>query len=257
MIVLGSALGILFLYMTALFGVSLKLRNNGIVDIGYGVGFIVVILATLFFAPASSGGAATLTLLPLIWGIRLATRIYLKNAGKPEDFRYRTWREEWGSNFVKRSYLQIYMLQGLIIYLVALPVTLAVVYPSTEEHFSFFAFGFLVWLTGLACETLGDYQLDRFIANSENKGRIMMSGLWKYSRHPNYFGESLLWWGIAIASIGISGPWILGFISPILISYLLLKVSGVPLLEKKWEENLDWEEYKKKTSVFIPWFPKQ
>lgn len=117
--------------------------------------------------------------------------------------------------------------------------------------------GFVLWLIGFFFETVGDAQLDAFIKNPENKGKIMMSGLWKYSRHPNYFGESTMWWGIALMSLGLSALPLYGFVSPLLITYLLLYVSGVPMLERRWEGNPEWEAYKARTSVIVPLPPRK
>jgi steroid 5-alpha reductase family enzyme len=252
MFILLAGLCILLIYMSVLFLISLRARNNGVADIGYGIAFIVLVGAVGAFAPNVTFFAALLALLPFIWGTRLAMRIYKKNAGKPEDFRYKAWRDEWGASFFMRSFLQVYMLQGLVVFCVALPVTLALVFPLYMVSLPLIGVGLLLWVIGFFFEVVGDAQLDAFIGQEENKGKIMMSGLWKYSRHPNYFGESLMWWGIAIASSGITTIPALGFISPLLITYLLLKVSGVPLLEKRWEGNPEWEAYKKRTSVFIP-----
>ncbi len=242
----------LLTYMSGLFVVSLITKNNGVADIGYGVAFMVVIAATFIQTPTSDDYLLILIALPFIWGLRLASRIYQKNRGKSEDFRYKAWRDEWGSSFVWRSYLQIYILQGLVVFIVALPFTLALIYPASVYNTTFFYVGLALWLLGFFFETVGDYQLDKFIRNPENKGKIMMYGLWKYSRHPNYFGESTMWFGIAIISLSLSSVPFIAVVSPLLITFLLLKVSGVPMLEKHFGGNPDWEEYKKKTSVFIP-----
>ncbi len=237
--------------------VSLITKNNGVADIGYGVAFMIVIAATLLQSPTSNGYLLILIALPFIWGLRLASRIYQKNKGKAEDFRYKAWRDEWGNSFVWRSYLQIYILQGLVVFIVALPVTLALVYPATVFNITLFYVGLVLWLVGFFFETVGDYQLDRFIQNPENKGKIMTSGLWKYSRDPNYFGESTMWFGIATISLSLSSIPFVAVVSPLLITFLLLKVSGVPMLEKHFAGNPEWEEYQKKTSVFIPLLPKK
>lgn len=250
------SLGVLLAYMTVLFVIGMLTKNNAIADVGYGVAFMVVITATALQFPETAPLTLLLALLPFIWGARLALRIYLKNRGKPEDFRYRAWREEWGKTFVLRSFLQVYMLQGLVVFAVALPVLLSVAYPSSPVV-SLVFLGFGIWLVGFFFEAVGDYQLDRFIKNPLNKGKIMSLGLWKYSRHPNYFGESAMWFGIAVAGAGLTTLPLLGFLSPVLITFLLLKVSGVPLLEKHFEGNPEWEAYKARTSVFLPLPPKK
>ncbi len=250
------SLGALFLYMSSLFFVALWRKNNGIADIGYGGGFIVITaVAVMVTAPISLGQALFVTL-PFIWGVRLVSRIYLKNKNKPEDFRYKAWRDAWGSSFVVRSFFQIYMLQGLIIFIVASPIVLALIYGDTVLYTPLFLGGLLLWCISFFFESVGDYQLDTFIGNPLNKGKIMMYGLWKYTRHPNYFGESMMWFGICIIAISFTPVALGAIVSPILITFLLLKVSGVPMLEKRWEGNKEWEVYKKKTSVFFPAIPK-
>jgi steroid 5-alpha reductase family enzyme len=250
------SLGVLLAYMSVLFVIGMATKNNAIADVGYGIAFMVVITATVLQFPQTTLLTLVVALLPFVWGLRLAFRIYMKNKGKPEDFRYRAWREQWGKTFVVRSFLQVYMLQGLVVFAVALPVLLAIAYP-TSTTFSLVVLGIAVWLVGFFFEAVGDYQLDRFIKNPLNKVKIMSLGLWKYSRHPNYFGESAMWFGIAIAGAGLTALPLLGFVSPLLITFLLLKVSGVPLLEKHFEGNPEWEAYKARTSVFLPLPPKK
>lgn len=248
-----TPLAALFAYMCALFVVSLWRQDNGTADIGYGGGFMVAI-ASMLATTVPGSASMVLAALPFFWGVRLAYRIYRKNHGKPEDFRYKAWRETWGSTFVLRSFVQVYLLQGAVIAVVSSPVLFALAYPGTLIP-ALFWIGIVLWMIGFAFEAIGDAQLDRFLKDTARKSRIMSSGLWRYSRHPNYFGESLMWWGIAIAAtgiIGISGIALAGFVSPILITYLLLFVSGVPLLEKRFEGDPEWEAYKARTSVFVP-----
>ncbi len=246
----------LFVFMTLLYGVSLLIKNNGIADVGYGIACMVAIGMVVPFAPEPATLTVVLAVLPYIWGVRLAVRIGKKNFGKPEDFRYKAWRDQWGSTFWWRSYLQVYLLQGSVIFIVALPVLLALGYPN-ELPIAWLAYlGFALWTIGFVFEVVGDYQLDRFIGNPLHKGKIMMSGLWRYSRHPNYFGESLMWWGIGLAAAGLSAYPLIGFVSPLLITYLLRYVSGVPMLEARWAGNPEWEAYKARTSVLVPWFPR-
>lgn len=256
MSILLLSLAILAIYMSSLFVASLLIRNNGVADIGYGAAFMVVIGSTALHVDAPSSLALMLAALAFVWGLRLAIRIFRKNYRKPEDFRYKAWRDAWGKSFIVRSFLQVYMLQGLVVFVVALPITLSLAFPASKPSSLLFAVGMAIWCIGFFFEAVGDYQLDRFLKNPENKGIIMTTGLWKYSRHPNYFGESTMWIGIAIAASGLSTFPLLGFVSPILITFLLLKVSGVPLLEKRFAGNPAWEAYKARTSVFVPLPPR-
>jgi steroid 5-alpha reductase family enzyme len=189
-----------------------------------------------------------------IWGIRLALHIGLRSKGKPEDFRYKKWREEWGKYFLLRSYLQVYLLQGFFMWIISIPII--VVSVATDQAISpFILAGTIIWLIGFAFEAIGDYQLMVFIKHKKNKSDIMQTGLWKYTRHPNYFGEVLLWWGMFIIVMPLQyGIW--AIISPITISYLLLYVSGIPMLEAKYKNNEAFQAYKKRTSAFFPMLPK-
>ncbi len=254
--------GILLVYMSLAYIVALIRKDNGTADIAYGGGFVLLALSALVLTSISSI-LLLLAGLVTVWALRLSTRIYLRNRGKEEDFRYKKWREEWGAWFIVRSYLQIYLLQGVILFCISLPVLLVSVYaPSATVTTGVYA-GVLLWIIGFLFETIGDAQLDSFIKNSENKGHVLSGGLWKYTRHPNYFGEALMWWGVAIiagtALLSSGNPILaaLSFVSPVLITFLLLKVSGVPLLEARFAGNPEWETYKKRTSVFIPWFPRK
>ncbi len=250
---------LLLAYMTAAFVISLLVKDNGVADIAYGLGFVV--LAWKSYALGLGGTAGLIaSVLVTVWGVRLARRIHRRNHGRPEDFRYRAWREAWGSWFVARSYVQIYLLQGSIIFLIALPVVLLNLYGATTIGW-LGLLGILVWVKGFFYEAVGDYQLDRFLKNPENKGHIMAQGLWRYTRHPNYYGESLMWWGIGLLAASVLVPlygwvWFFVFESPLLITFLLLKVSGVPMLEAHFS-GPEWEAYKARTSIFIPWFPKR
>ncbi len=249
---------LLFVYATILFCVALYKKDNSIMDIAYGPAYIFV-TAYLLLLTVSFNSTSLHFLIPCIlvfvWGTRLAFRIYRKNKGKPEDFRYATWRTSWQQKgklyFYLRSYLQVFLLQALVVSIVLIPITSIFVY-STTVISNLYILGCVLWCTGFVFEAIGDSQLDRFIASKNpNKGTIMTSGLWKYTRHPNYFGESLMWWSLAVIAWSVTGS-LAVFLSPLLITYLLLYVSGVPMLEKKWKGNEEWESYKKKTSVFFP-----
>lgn len=244
---------------TVLFFIAQFKKDNSIIDIAYGLTFIVVAYKLALeksevytLAPAS----IIILFLITVWGLRLAYRIFKKNHGKGEDFRYQSWRKEWlyhGTRYYfARAYLQIFILQGIIISIVLLPFTLTLT--STSPSTSLLLAGLLIWIVGFFFEVVGDKQLDTFIKNKT--GTIMKTGLWKYTRHPNYFGESSMWFGLAFIAYS-SGVSLFVFLSPFLITYLLLKVSGIPMLEKRWKGVPEWEVYKAKTSAFIPLPPKK
>lgn len=249
-------LGLVVLYMTAWFVVGTVRNRNDVADEAWGLGFIFVALISMILNNRFFSFPSSLVLIIVtIWALRLYLHIARRHAGKPEDPRYMTFRHDWKKHFLLRSYLQIYLLQGVLLFLVSFPVTvLNLLPPTTNVPLAFI--GLSVWIIGFYYEVMGDLQLRRFIANPENKGKLMTSGLWKYTRHPNYFGEITMWWGIFVISYAVTGS-IWGIIGPITITILLLFVSGVPLLEKNYRGRPDWEDYKAKTSVIVPWPPKR
>ena len=245
---------VLFLYMSFWFGLSLLKKRNDVADVAWGLGFVLLAWTSFLLGPVQSPRGFIVGLLISVWGIRLAWHIHTRNRGKAEDYRYATWREEWGRWFYLRSYLQVYVLQGILLFLIVCPVLL--INKSIDTDFNYFdLLGVAVWLLGFIFESVGDAQLARFIKDPVNKGNLIQTGLWRYTRHPNYFGEVTMWWGIWLVALSV--PYgLLGIIGPLTITVLILKVSGIPMLEKKMALNPDFAAYKKRTSVFIPWFPK-
>lgn len=252
---LGVAALVIFFYMTALFVLALIHRDNSIADVAWGPGFILIAWTTLLI-----GGSFTLrqliaAMLILIWGTRLAIRIHLRNRRKGEDMRYRNWREAWGRFFLIRSYFQVFILQGCILLMNIAPILVINTYEA--GNFGMLdVFGVLLWVLGFTFESVGDWQLDRFIADKNSRGKIMDSGLWRYSRHPNYFGEVTMWWGIFCLALSVPWGWI-SIIGPLAITGTILFVSGIPMTERLMAKTPGFDVYKKQTSVFIPWFPKK
>jgi steroid 5-alpha reductase family enzyme len=244
-----------FLYMIAVFGLALWRKDNSVIDVAWGLGFILVALVSFFHDRGIEARHILVTLLVLVWGVRLALHIYSRNRGRGEDYRYARWRKDWGRWFLPRSFLQIFMLQGAFLLVISYPVLL--VNSSTAGAlFPLDVVGTGVWLIGFFFEAWGDYQLRKFKQKAENKGKIMTAGLWKYTRHPNYFGEAAMWWGLFVIALAVPGGWT-AVISPVLITFLLLKVSGVAMLEKKYANNSEFSAYARRTSAFFPWIPKQ
>lgn len=245
---------VLVLTLTWLY--ALVKKDNSVMDIMYGVGFVALAFYTYFCADVSQDlRASIITLCTVLWGSRLSIRIWRRNKHKGEDFRYQAWRNEWmkkGSLYFHiRSFLQIYVLQGVIIVAVGLPIIFANTLSSIE--FSFInLIGLIIFGIGFYFEAKADDELDVFLKDRKNNGEILQTGLWKYSRHPNYFGESLIWWGMAIMVVGIV-YWPITLLSPILITYLLRFVSGVPMLEAKYKDNAQYQAYALKTNAFVPW----
>lgn len=252
--ILQAAL-VIFIYFMIFFIVAQIIKNNSIVDMGWGFGFIVVALFTLINGGVYEWRNLLILVLILIWGGRLTYHIVRRNWGKPEDFRYAKWRKDWGRWLVPRAFLQVFMLQGFLMLLIGYPIILVNSSPQPALNFLDFL-GLLVWIVGFIFESVGDRQLAEFRKNPDNRGHIIKSGLWRYSRHPNYFGEATMWWGIFLIALSLPLGWT-AVISPLTITLLLLFVSGVPLLEKELKKNPEFQIYARETSIFFPWFPKK
>jgi steroid 5-alpha reductase family enzyme len=246
-LVAWSGLIILF-YMTIVFLLAQVLKDNSVVDVGWGIGFVFVAIFSLFLGEINLRKVIFNALI-LLWGIRLSIYIFRRNRGRGEDFRYKNWRNTW-KHFMLRSFFQIFMLQGIFMLIVVLPVIR--VNSAAPRSIGFFdVIGLLVFLFGFIFEVIGDQQMSNFKKKPENFGKLMTTGLWKYTRHPNYFGEAMLWWGIWLFALPeING--LFTVIGPVTITILLRYISGVPMLEKKYEGRTDWETYKAETSIFIP-----
>ena len=246
---------VLWGYMTLWFVISLLKRRNDVADVAWGLGFVLLAWTSFLISGTSGARGLVAGILVSIWGLRLAWHIHARHRGKPEDFRYLAWRREWGKWFYPRSYAQVYLLQGAFLFVVALPVLM--INRSPGGRFGFVEIlGVCIWLFGFLFESVGDTELARFTKDPDNRGNILQTGLWRYTRHPNYFGEVVQWWGIWLIAVGVPGGWI-GIVGPLTITFLILKVSGIPMLEKKMAENPDFMEYKRRTNEFLPWFPKK
>lgn len=242
--------------MTLLWLFSLRLKNAGIVDIFWGTGFVIAFW--FFFALTPQGFLPRRLLLAglvTLWGLRLSIHIWLRNRGKPEDFRYRKWREETGPAWWWQSLFRVFLLQGVLLWLISAPL-LAAQYASAPQRLGVMDFlGAGLWSIGFFFEAVGDYQLTRFRANPENRGRVLDGGVWRYTRHPNYFGDATQWWGYYLIAAAAGGFWTI--FSPILMTLFLLRVSGVTLLEKSLRDRPGYREYIETTSPFVPWFPRK
>ncbi len=244
-----------FLFMTLFYLIAQVKSDYSVVDIAWGLGFVLVGSLSLALAPDITARGVIATVFTAIWGLRLAFHIGSRNWGAEEDFRYQEMREGWGDRAYIISYFRIFMVQGLLMLVISYPLILVNYFTKPGLGILDYV-GIAVWLVGFGFEAVGDYQLNQFIKNRKSEdNRIMTDGLWRYTRHPNYFGEALLWWGIYLITFSVSYGWA-GFISPITIGYLLLFVSGVPLLEEHYADDEDYQRYAEKTNKFFPWFPK-
>lgn len=242
--------------MTILWIISIIIKNVSIVDLFWGFGFVVA--ATVYFLTTDGVVARKILILTMvaIWGLRLSTYLALRNRGKGEDFRYKKFRHDYGEHrYWWISFFQTFLLQGILMWLISAPLLGAQYYGQNELSVLDYA-GVILWLTGLFFEAVGDSQLARFKTDPANKGRVLDTGLWRYTRHPNYFGEAALWTGYAF--ICVSAGSYIPVLGSVLMIALIIKVSGVALLEKSLKETKpQYKEYIDKTSAFIPWFPKK
>lgn len=240
----------LLAYMSLWFIVSLLRKRNDVADVAWGLGFVLMSWTAYSLAMSHSVRALIVCALVSVWGTRLAWHIYHRNKGKAEDYRYLAWRQEWGKWFYVRSYFQVYLLQGALLFLIVMPVLFINQRSSSDLGLLDFV-GIAVWLIGFVFESVGDAQLAKFIKDPSNKGKLMQSGLWAYTRHPNYFGEVTQWWGLWIIALSVENGF-LSIIGPLTITILILKVSGIPLLEKKMQSHPDFADYEKRVSKFFP-----
>ncbi|QQR91948.1 MAG: DUF1295 domain-containing protein [Myxococcales bacterium] len=236
---------------------SLVKRDASVVDIFWGPGF--VLSAWLYFVLGENHGIRNMLICTLVsvWGLRLALHIFLRARGKGEDYRYVEMREKRGEDFWWQSLFIIFFLQGILMWIIGLPLYTGQWESSYDGLAAIDWVALCIFIVGFLFEAIGDYQLTRFRAQSTNNGKVMNTGLWRYTRHPNYFGDALLWWGLYAFTLGPDGGWVVIF-SPILMTFLLMRVSGVSLLEGKLTETRpDYRKYKQSTNAFFPWWPKK
>ncbi len=248
---------IILILVTLLWIWSVFIKNVSIVDIFWGVGFVVVNTFYVFMSGELNARKIVILTLVCIWGFRLAIYLAIRNIGKGEDFRYQEFRQNYGpKRYWWFSYFQTFLLQGILIMIISLPL-LGINYNNSNGNLQILDYlGIIIWIIGFTFETVGDFQLSNFKRDSKNKGKILHTGLWKYTRHPNYFGDSAVWWAYGIFSIAAGSYW--QAIGAVIMTLLILKISGVSLLEKTLKETKpQYKEYIQKASSFIPWFPKK
>jgi steroid 5-alpha reductase family enzyme len=249
--------GVILGLMILLWLLSLALRNSSIVDIFWGTGFVIVAWAAYLLTPDGLLlHRLLLAGLVTVWGLRLSAHILRRNWGKPEDFRYARWREESGRSWWWFSFFKVFLLQGILMWIISAPL-IAVQVGSLPSRLGLLdVLGIVVWVIGFFFEAVGDAQLERFKADPANQGRLLTSGVWRYTRHPNYFGDAAQWWGYFLIAVAAGAWWTI--FSPILMTLLLVRVSGVALLEKTLiETKPGYREYAQTTSAFVPWFPRR
>lgn len=250
---LAAAIAIAVL-MVVTWAISLAVGDASIVDVVWGLGFVVVAWTVRLQGDTNELRQWLLVALVTIWGVRLATYLFWRNHGRPEDYRYRAMRKRWGSRFWLVSLVVVFALQGALMWVVSLGVQLGQV-PESPDVGIVGVLGVVVWAVGFGFESIGDWQLARFKADPTNEGRVLDSGLWRYTRHPNYFGDCVVWWGIGlVAAESGMGAW--GLLGSAVMTVLLLRVSGVALLERSLRKRKpEYQAYVERTSAFVPMPP--
>jgi steroid 5-alpha reductase family enzyme len=242
-------------FMAILWLVSLPLRNSSIVDVAWGPAFL---LQAAVYASLTPDGweprKALVLVLVAAWSTRLALHVATRNAGRGEDYRYAAWRAAAGGRWWWRSLFSVFVLQGLLAWFIGMPL-LAAQAGGSVGWMPLDAAGVVLWAIGFAFEAGGDWQLRRFLADPGNRGRSLTTGLWRYTRHPNYFGDATQWWGLFAIAVAAGGWWCI--LSPVAMTFLIVRISGVGMLEQTIAQRRpDYARYMRTTSTFIPWFPR-
>lgn len=248
---------IVWILVTLLWVLSLAIKNVSIMDLFWGIGFVLV--NAFYIYTSGDAGPRKILILTLVsvWGARLFIYLAIRNIGKGEDFRYREFRQKYGPGRYRWiSYFQTFLLQGALIMIISLPL-LGISRGSMPANLNILDyFGILIWLIGFMFEAVGDFQLFRFRSDPRNRGKILDTGLWRYTRHPNYFGDAAVWWAYALFSVAAGAYW--HIVGSIVMTILIIRVSGVSLLEKSLTQSKpEYRDYIKNTSSFFPWFPKK
>ncbi len=235
--------------------ISIPIRDVSIVDIGWGMGFVLIAWVAFAMSPRTPR-CWLVAVLTTVWGLRLSGYLAARNLGRGEDYRYAAMRERHGRRFTFVSLFTVFLLQGVVMLVVSLPIQTAHVFEA-ETGLGLWAYlGCVTWFIGFLFEAGGDWQLSRFKADLQNKGKVLDSGFWRYTRHPNYFGDFMIWWGLWLISIGSGQAW-WSAIGPAIMSVFLMKVSGVTLLEKNLKKKPGYADYVRRTNAFFPWIPRR
>ncbi len=240
--------------VTATFGIALARKRYDTIDTFWGLGFALVALVSLPLGDGPLSLRLVVTALTVVWGVRLSLHLHLRNHNLPEDPRYVRMVERAGPNPAAKIFVRVYLLQAVVLYFVSLPVQFAQ-YGTGLGVLGWL--GVVVWLVGFAFETIGDDQLRRFKADPSNRGKVLDTGLWRYTRHPNYFGDACVWWGLYLLACS-TWPGAATVLSPIAMTYTLARGTGKPLLEKGMARTRPaYASYVERTSGFFPLPPKR
>jgi steroid 5-alpha reductase family enzyme len=249
-LLLINAIG-LVVYMTVFFLVARARKRLDTVDTAWGGGFVVA--SVLVAGQTHYGRNILIAALIEVWAIRLTSHIVERSKKRKEDPRYEAIAGKWKGNYWLRAYFSIFLLQGVIIWIVSLPTVFAANPNLVKPAAVFIMLGAIVWAKGFIFEFFADRQLAQFISNPKNKGKLLDTGLWRYSRHPNYYGEIVQWIGIGIIACSARYGWV-GLIGPLVLALTIVFISGIPPIENRKKTDKKYQEYTKHTSVLIPWF---
>lgn len=243
--------------MVLLWLLSLAIKDASIVDIFWGTGFVIAAWVYGWFGDGFWARKAIVLTCATLWGLRLSIYIMIRNVGHGEDYRYVKWREESGKNWWWFSFIKVFLLQGTLMWLISSPLMIAQAIPTPTTWTTLDIAGVILWCIGFFFEAVGDYQLMKFKKDPNNKGKLLTTGLWKYTRHPNYFGDATLWWGFYIIALAVPNGFMTLF-APVLMTFFIVKVSGVAMLERGLKKTKPgYEDYVARTNAFFPWFPKK
>jgi steroid 5-alpha reductase family enzyme len=237
--------------------ISLRYRNVSIVDSLWGSGFVLIVWIGFFLSDGFIVRKALIAILVTVWGLRLSLYLGWRNWGAGEDRRYGQWRKKSGERFWLVSLFKVFLLQAVFLWVISIVLQYGQFAPTPDRFSWLDILGVVVWAIGFLFEVVGDAQLARFKANPANNGKVMDRGLWAYSRHPNYFGEFLIWWGFFLVTLSTDNSW-WTVISPLVVTAVLLKMTGIPLTEQSIVDHRPaYREYIRRTHAFFPWFPKK
>jgi steroid 5-alpha reductase family enzyme len=244
--------GVVLLALVVVWAIGVRMRDMSIIDIFWGPGFVLVALVTLAIGEAPFDRRRLLAVLVGFWGVRLGTYLARRNLGHGEDARYQAMRRHVGDDFHRWAFTHVFLFQGLVLTVVSLPVQIGGNITTERVWAPQVVAGLVVWAVGLGFETIGDAQLARFKADPANAGQVMDRGLWGWTRHPNYFGDSCVWWGLWLTTL-VHPVALVGAIGPAMMTYFLLRVSGKALLERRMRKTRPgYDDYVARTSGFFP-----
>ena len=253
--ILGASVALLAVLFGSTWLLSLRTKDVSIVDVLWGLAFVAVAWLACGLGDGSRDRRVLLAALVSAWGLRLATHLAVRKRGEGEDRRYAAMRRKWGSSFARRSLVSVFALQAVLVLVVSLPIT-AVATRGPHDLGWLDLVGAAVWLVGFTFEAVGDVQLTVFKGDPANQGKVMDRGLWRYTRHPNYFGDATAWWGIWLIAVAGHAWWTLP--GPLVMTWLLSAGSGKPILERGMAKRRpDYAAYVERTSGFVPLPPRR